>query len=194
MERPVRRPRVGIGPLLAPALAGCLLVGGLALLADRASWLEAMANSFLPYVAVPLASGLLVPRSSRSYAGAAGLLGAASSVAMVATFYGANAISSPYALSTWGVFFWSAVAVISGSTLAVFAWWIQPGVLRHARTWAVASCLALVAAQVATIIGPSRYDAADVAGLAVVALLCCALNMLALRRLSRRSPHQLSRP
>jgi hypothetical protein len=64
-----------------------------ALLADRAPWLEALAQSFVPYVMVPLVLGLL---AARRPAWLTGVLGVAAAVAMVGTFYLTTALDSAY--------------------------------------------------------------------------------------------------
>lgn len=176
MEESGRHAATLVRPLV-PLLSGAVFCGLVALLADRASWIEAMANSFLPYVAIPLACGLLLPRRPSLWLAGAGLYGAGSSLAAVLAFYDGNALVSPYALSTWGVFFWSGAAVVTGALLAVFSWWVQPYAFRRPRVWGAACCVLLLAAQLAVVAGPSRFSPADLAGLLLVVLLACSLNL-----------------
>lgn len=179
-----------------PVVAGSTFCAAAALGADRAAWVEAMANSFLPYVAVPLASGFLVRRTALSYAVRAALIGAGSSLALVLAFYGTTALISFYALSTWGIFYWGTAALISGATFALLSWWAQPIASRHLVAFGAALCTVLVAAQTTVILGPSRYSGKDVLGLTIIVLLCCTLILLAMRTGSRMTadPKELRCP
>jgi hypothetical protein len=84
---------------LPPIVVGLLFCAAAAALADQGTLVESVAQSFVPYLAVPLCTGVL---AAPWHVVAAALVGAGSSAAMVATFYAATAVRSAYAVHLWG--------------------------------------------------------------------------------------------
>jgi peptidoglycan biosynthesis protein MviN/MurJ (putative lipid II flippase) len=113
-------------------VSGMLFCALAAFFADQAGWVETIAQCFVPYVAVPFASGLL---ARRPHVAGAALLGAVSSVSLVVAFYGTTALDSPYSIHLWGPYFWGLNAMISGAVLAMASWWLKPRISGNPWAW-----------------------------------------------------------
>lgn len=156
---------------------GVLFCGLVALLADRAVWLETAAQSFVPYVAVPFAVGLL---RTRSRAAGAALAGALSSVSLVVSFYGTTALHSPYPISMYGPWFFSLLGMVSGAVLALSARWVQPRTTASTAVLGTACCSCLVLAE-GWVVRTGRYSTAEMIALALVLAFWCAVVLAAIR-------------
>lgn len=157
---------------------GCVFCGSAAYLAEHASWMEAVANSSIPYGAAPFASGFL---TRRSHPVGAALLGALTTLAMLLAFYGTNALLSPYPLSTGGPYFWSLAGTASGAALGLMAWWLRSRTNGRSWTWGLVSCAALAISQLAIVLSPTPYTEADLVALALAVGFWCGIVLIAMR-------------
>ncbi|MFI5709841.1 DUF6518 family protein [Kribbella sp. NPDC051620] len=172
--------------LVFVGLAYCGLTG---FFGGRADWVETMAGSFIPYLAIPFAIGFLVPGSRpRVIAGAAA--GASTSFLMVVVFNIGSALSSPYPLSMWGVYFWSIAALVSGAVFGIASRLLAGTTFRNPAAWTAGYCGLLVLAQAAVLLTRTRLDGLDLVALGAGLVIFCAVVALAIR--SGRASLQLS--
>ncbi len=110
-------------------------------LAPERAWIEAVSESFLPYLVVPLAVGYA---AQWSRVAPVALLGAGASIAMLMAFYFARPLlDPPYAVLWEPLLYWCVIGAISGALLAVFAWWLRPRMLAHEAVLALGTWLLL---------------------------------------------------
>jgi hypothetical protein len=159
-------------------VSGVLFCALAAFFADRAGWVETIAQSFVPYVAVPFASGLL---ARRSHVARAALLGAVSSVSLVVAFYGTTALDSPYSIHLWGPYFWGLNGIISGAVLAMASWWLKPRISGNPWAWGAGCCSLLVFAEAWVVHRGRGYGDADALALLFVVAFWCVVILLAIR-------------
>ncbi len=123
--------------------AGAAFTAITSFFAPERAWIEAVSEAFVPYVAVPLAVGLA---TQRSRVAPVALLGAAATVAMVLAFYFARPLLDPsysYGVLWEPLLYWCVIGAISGALLAVFAWWLRPGMRTHEAALALGTWLIL---------------------------------------------------
>jgi hypothetical protein len=160
---PFRRvPTVTTGSSRFPAMKArtVLVVGSgyvalLAFLAEKSAWVSDLANSFVPFAAIPMSVSMLAARRSI----AAGILtGAVSGAVPVLAFYAGSALSSPYALSSYGPVYWSLVGSAFGAVVGTSVWLVRPHIGRITWGWLALSASALLVAQLVVILGVSEYS------------------------------------
>ncbi len=128
-------------------VAGVVFCAAASFLADTALWVAAVSESWVPYVAVPFAMGLAAPKIPVVRAG---LLGALSSALMVIGFYGVRPFDTgDYSISMTDIYYWGAIGLVTGWTLAAIARALAPRVVSAPWRWLLGCCSLLALAHAA---------------------------------------------
>jgi len=129
-------------------VSGVLFCAVTSLLGDTSLLMGAVAQSWVPYLAVPFAVGFVVVRLTVLRAG---LLGALSSVAVVVGFYAVSPFdSSGLPVSSDGIYEYAPLGIVTGFMLAALSRSIASRVARAPVRWALACYLILILALTAS--------------------------------------------
>lgn len=99
-------------------IAAVMFAATTSFLGDASPWAEVVGNAWMPYVAAPVAMGLVTPKRTPARAG---LDGAAVSVLMITAFYIVVPFDDGYDVPISSVIYWGAVGILTGAVLAVAA-------------------------------------------------------------------------
>lgn len=169
------------------ALVGAAFCGSAAALAHTSPVVETVAQSFVPYVAVPLAVGLL---SRRRHPALVPVAGAAASVLLVVVFYGVTAVGSEYGIDLFGPLFWAAVGSVTGAALGVGGRVLAPIAVRWPTLCATALGTGLASAEGYVVVG-GRYSTGEQLALVATVALWAAVLATTVRQVASGGPRAL---
>ena len=180
-------------------VSGVLFCAVTSLLGDTSLLMGAVAQSWVPYLAVPFAVGFVAVRMTVFRAG---LLGALSSVVLVIGFYAVSPFDSPgLPASTDGIYEYAPLGIVTGFMLAALSRSIASRVARAPVRWALACCSILILAQTASwvilgwgvhevttssgVVAVGESTADVIASSSIVLAFSCTLIVFAIHGLSR---------
>lgn len=148
---------------------GVVFCAGASFLGDTSLWMGAVAQSWVPYVAVPFAMGFIGARLSVVRAG---VLGALSCSMLIGAFYlaGNPARTGSYSVDTGSmVSEYGLLSLVTGFTMAALARAIAPRVAVAPWRWTVAFCSFLTLAVIVSwlVLGWGAQDVATASGVVI---------------------------
>ncbi|MGB7979858.1 MAG: hypothetical protein WCF36_03570 [Candidatus Nanopelagicales bacterium] len=149
---------------------GVMFCAGASFLGDTSLMMGAVAQSWVPYVAVPFAVGFAAIPTTLVRAG---LVGALSSLTLVVAFYAAGnpARTGGYSVDTGSIFFeYGPLSLVTGFVLAASAHRIAPRAAAAPGRWALACCCFLTLALIAswTLLGWGVHEVTTSSGVVTV--------------------------